>query len=129
MLRMLKWLFILGLLVFAGTAVWTAFALWSGLYSVYSYPPGKDDPDGSTLIIKRDDDEPMYNSPDYVAPKEKPREDKEGVGFGKLKFVSKKPIGPRTVFTLPYIEWAYEQSLNEKQLEAYRKKMGKVLKK
>jgi hypothetical protein len=28
-----------------------------------------------------------------------------------------KPVEIRTVFTLPYIEYAYEKSLNEKQLE------------
>lgn len=118
MIKLFKWLLILGLLIGLGTSIWTGFALWTGLYSVYSYPPSDDHPEGATLIIGREDGEPMFNSPDYIAvPVKKGTNKKGGVGFGKVEFSSMKPVAIRTVFTLPYIEYAYEKSLNEKQLE------------
>lgn len=120
MRKLFKWLFILSLIAGLGTAIWTGFALWTGLYSVYSYPPSDDHPDGATLIIGREDREPMFNSPDYVAqPVKRNGTKKGGVGFGKVEFRSMKPVEIRTVFTLPYIEYAYEKSLNEKQLELF----------
>jgi len=110
-MRFIKFLFYVSLFGALGTSLWFAFGIWSGMYSVYSYPPSKDDLEGSTLIIKRDDGEPMYNSPHYKPPKEKPQEKKTGLGFGKLKFKSMKPIQARTILKLPYVEWAYNQSL------------------
>jgi hypothetical protein len=120
--RMIKWVFILGLLAALGTAIWTGFALWTGLYSVYSYPPTPDFPEGKTLVIGREDGEPMFNSPDYVQPpRQRSSGEKGGVGFGKVEFRSMKPVSIRTVFTLPYVEYAYEKSLNEKQLDLFHK--------
>ena len=119
--KLFKWLFILALLAAIGTSIWTGFALWTGLYSVYSFPPSADKPDGETLIVGREDGEPMFNSLDYVPPPKKPREKGGSVGFGKVEFRSMKPLEIRTVFTLPYIKYAYEKSLNEKQLELLSK--------
>jgi hypothetical protein len=117
-IRLFKWILVVALIAALGTGIWTAFALWTGLYSVYSYPPSDDHPEGATLIIGREDGEPMFNSPDYIPPpRKKGGTKKGGVGFGKVEFRSMKPVEIRTVFTLPYIEYAYEKSLNEKQLE------------
>ena len=112
---MWKKLFYLILIVAAGTAIWFAFAIWVGLYSIYSYPPTKEDHLGSTLIIQRDEWEPMFNSPDYVPPK---REDKpQGAGWSKTDYTMRRPISRRTIIKLPYIEWAYQKSLPEKANE------------
>ena len=113
MTRIFKFFFYLSLIVALGLSIWVAFAVWSGLYSVYSYPPSKENPKGATLLIERQDGEPMFNSPEYKAPPEKPQEKKGGVGFGKTRIRSSKAIELRTIATLPYVEWAYQQSLPE----------------
>jgi len=117
--RLFKWLLILSLLAGAGTSLWTSFAVWAGLYSVYSYPLSEDHPEGATLIIKREEKEPMFNSPDYIPVREKRRsaDGKPGIGFGTVEFAKMKPLSIRTVFTLPYVDWAYRKSLNESQLK------------
>ena len=88
---------------------WMGFALWTGIYSVYSIPPGKEYADGVTIIVTRQDGEPTFNSPDY---KEPPKEiSKEtGIGFGKPT-MRKKPLVMVTIVELPFIEWAYKKSL------------------
>lgn len=93
---------------------WLGFALWTGIYSVYSFPPGKEYPNGATLIVSRENGEPMFNSPDYVEPK-KPVDKEKGIGFGKTQG-KKRPLSIRTVAKLPYIVWAYRRSL-EQQVE------------
>lgn len=125
--RLLKRLFILALVVFLCLVVWTGFAIWSGTYSIYTYPPSRANPEGVTLLISRETREPMFNSPQYIPPKRKPEPKKEGVGFGQVDIKSVKPVESRIVsyfwidLAFPYLEWAYEESLNEKQLEAFRK--------
>ena len=118
MIRLFKWVLILGLIIALGTAIWTVLALWAGLYSVYSIPPSQEDPEGSTLIISREEREPLFNSPDYIPPPRKraPADKKGGINFGMTEFTRMKPVSIRTVFTFPYVEWAYRQSLNEQQL-------------
>jgi hypothetical protein len=100
-------------LLLAGLAIvfWFAFALWSGIYSVYSYPPSKERPEGATLIISRDEGEPMFNSPQYAPPPRPPVEKQGGITFvPELK--RKRPVENRTVLELPYSEWAYKRSLS-----------------
>jgi hypothetical protein len=110
MFRFLKRLFTLVLVIAVAAILWGVFAVWTGIYSVYSYPPSKDHPDGETLIVSRDQGEPMFNSPDY-----KPAPPKEEPKAGGLRFgTSKKPVRPlqvRTIVSLPYITWAYKKSL------------------
>jgi hypothetical protein len=110
--RLFKWLFVLSLLLFIGASIWVVFAVWTGLYSVYSYPPSKEHPDGATLIISRMEGEPMFNSPDYKPPKQAPPSEKKGgVGFGSSRIKSFRPVTLRTIVSLPYIDWAYRQSV------------------
>jgi hypothetical protein len=111
MFRFAKFLFYTSLICLLGASLWFAFGIWSGLYSVYSYPPSKDHPKGATLIVEREDGEPMFNSPDHIPPKEKPIDKKGGIGFGKARGRSVRPIERRTILEFPYIEWAYEQSI------------------
>jgi len=104
-------------IVAAGALIWFAFAFWVGLYSVYSFPPlSKEYPRGATFIISRDEWEPMFNSPDYVAP-ERPKEvGRGGIGFGSTP-KAKRPLKFRTIMELPYIDWAYKQSLKPDSTE------------
>ncbi|MGA9115631.1 MAG: hypothetical protein WB626_02540 [Bacteroidota bacterium] len=91
---------------------WVAFALWSGIYSVYSYPPGREAayPDGATLLVERDTREPMFNSPNA-----KPLPPPQQSGKGRITFgpVPKpmRPVARRIVVRFPFIRWAYEKSL------------------
>jgi len=108
---MIKKLFYLVLIVAVGVLIWGAFAIWTGLYSVYSFPPSKQLPEGRTLIVSRDPGEPMFNSPDYKPPEKKPAESKSGgIGFAPTP-KRKTPLEQRTIVELPYIEWAYKKSL------------------
>ncbi len=111
MLKFIKRLFILAFILILAAAFWGAFAIWTGLYSVYSYPPSFQHKGGTTLIVTRDQGEPMFNSPDRKTPPVKKSEVKVGgLTFGTVK----KPVQPikdRTILELPYIEWAYKKSL------------------
>jgi len=102
---------VLAFLVIVSLAVlfWFAFAIWTGLYSIYSIPPSKDDPDGSTLIVAREEGEPMFNSPQYKPPPKK-AEPSGGIGFGTTPH-ARRPLDQRTIVELPYVEWAYQKSL------------------
>lgn len=102
---------ILAFLIIASLAVtfWFAFAIWTGLYSVYSVPPTPAEPDGATLIVARDQGEPMFNSPQYKAPPKK-IEKSGGIGFGSA-YAPRRPLDQRTIVELPYFEWAYQKSL------------------
>ena len=106
---MIKKAFIFLLLVAIAVVFWMGFALWVGIYSVYSIPPGKDYTDGVTLIVTREDGEPMFNSPEYKEPPKEVRKE-TGIGFGKYS-MRKKPLVMRTIVELPFIEWAYKKSL------------------
>ncbi len=109
---------ILAFLVIISLAVlfWFAFAIWTGLYSIYSVPPSPADPDGSTLIVAREEGEPMFNSPQYKAPPKKV-EKSGGIGFGSA-YRAPRPLDQRTIVELPYVEWAYQKSLEPPAEEA-----------
>lgn len=113
---MIKKLFYLILIVASGVAIWFAFAIWVGLYSIYSFPPSKEHPIGATLIIQHDEWEPMFNSPDYKAPK-RDEPERGGMGWSKSTNRPKRPIPLRTIVELPYIEWAYKQSLQPQKTD------------
>ncbi len=100
------------LLVIAVIAVlWACFALWTGMYSVYSLPPSRQEPDGFTALVHREEGEPAFNSPDYVAPAPKKRAG-GGIGFESVP-KPKRPIAERTIVRLPFIDWAYKKSLEK----------------
>ncbi len=108
---MLKKLF--GFLVVIAAAVffWLCFALWTGLYSVYSVPPSRQNPDGGTMIVSREEGEPMFDSPDYTPPPRK-KAPTGGIGFEPIT-KPKRPIAERTIVKLPFIDWAYRKSLEK----------------
>ena len=116
---MWKKIFYVILIVAAGIIIWFLFAIWIGLYSVYSIPPSKEDPNGATLIIHRDEWEPIFNSPDYVAPKR--NEESQGMGWSKPMKIAKRPLPLRTIIKLPFIDWAYQKSLPEGEREKKKK--------
>ncbi len=91
---------------------WFLFAFWTGIYSVYSIPPSHADPEGATYIVSRVEGEPLFNSPQYVAPEKKPEPESGMIRFAKSPS-AKKPILERTIVELPYIAWAYEKSLEK----------------
>jgi hypothetical protein len=111
-----------GFLVFVSAIVlfWFGFAFWTGLYSVYSIPPSKQHPDGSTLIVSREEGEPLFNSPDRILPPPPKKEQRStGIGFG-LTVKQKRPVPERTIVNLPFIEWAYKKSLEKPDPEETR---------
>jgi hypothetical protein len=110
--KFLIFLLIVAVLVF----IWFVFALWTGIYSFYSYPPSLANPDGATLIVSREEGEPMFNSPEYVPPKENKEKKKGGLRFGSQQ-IKKQPVETRIIVKLPYIEWAYRQSINSQETE------------
>jgi hypothetical protein len=116
----MKKLFAFVLIVALAVGFWFAFAFWTGLYSVYTFPPTKTDPDGKTLIISRDQDEPMFNSPAVKPPAPKKVESR-GIGFGGGA-PKGRPFGLRTIVELPYIEWAYEKSIEDSKAAEKPKK-------
>jgi hypothetical protein len=103
-----RFLFILSILVLA-VLFWFGFGLWTGIYSVYSIPPGPGNPEGVTLIVSRDEGEPAFNSPQAKIPPKKV-ETKGGLGFGSAPRPN-RPLEKRTIVELPFVEWAYDQSL------------------
>jgi hypothetical protein len=111
MLRFLKRLFYFALIVAAAVVFWGVFAIWTGIYSVYSIPPTHAQPDGATLIVQREQGEPTFNSPDYKKPAP-PKEEPKGGGlkFGTIKKPPRQ-LDERTILELPYIEWAYRKSI------------------
>jgi hypothetical protein len=114
-MRWIKRLFVLILIVAIGAGLWFGFGLWSGLYSIYSFPPSTKNPRGSTLLVERADREPMFNSPDRAIPPPPPREKGVGLGFSSGS-IRPKSVEKRTIVELPYIEWAYKKSLEPETL-------------
>jgi hypothetical protein len=104
-----KRLFVLFSLLVLAVVFWFSFALWTGIYSVYSIPPGAAYPDGTTLIVSREEGEPAFNSPEVKIPPKKV-EPKSGIGFGGTPRV-KRPLEKRTIVELPFVEWAYDMSI------------------
>jgi len=113
---MIKKLFYLILIVALGTALWFVFAIWIKLYVVYTYPPSKEHPEGATLIIHREEWEPMFNSPG-TKPIKHDEGDSGGMGWSRSADRPKRPISMRTIVKLPYIEWAYKKSLEPQKVE------------
>ena len=111
----MKKLFVLLLVVVVGTCIWFAFGLWTGIYSIYSYPPSKEHPDGATLIVSRAEWEPMFNSPEYQPPKREPKP--QGTYSFERARVAPRPISARTIVELPYIECAYKKSIQLQKSE------------
>ncbi len=105
---------IVGFLAFVlfAAAFWLVFALWTGIYSVYSVPPTHDEPDGATYIVTREEGEPIFNSPQYVAPEKKAEPQSGMIQFSRAP-KPKKSIQDRSIVDLPYIAWAYEKSLEK----------------
>ncbi len=112
---MIKKILLFLFIICAAIVFWFGFALWTGIYSIYSYPPSKEVPDGSTLIVARDEGEPMFNSPQYKAPPPK-KEPGRGIVF-TAPMKAKRPIDTRTIVELPYIDWAYQKSLETESPE------------
>jgi hypothetical protein len=113
----MKVFFTLLTIAVVGTTIWFVFALWVGLYSIYSFPPSKDRPAGKTMIVHREEGEPTFNSPDYVPPKQELKEKQGGIGFEKTSSKQKRPLKMRTIVEVPYVEWAYKKSLEKQKLE------------
>jgi hypothetical protein len=111
----MKKLLVLILFIVIGVSVWFAFGLWSGIYSIYTYPPSKEHPDGATLIVTRDEWEPLFNSPDYKMPKREAKE--EGTYTFEKVQLGRRPISTRKIVELPYIEWAYKKSIEPQKAE------------
>ncbi len=109
---MLKKLIGFLVIVLLAGVFWMAFALWTGIYSVYSVPPTHDDPDGATYIVTREEGEPIFNSPQYVPPIKKVEPETGIVRFSRVT-APKKPILDRTIMQLPYIAWAYDKSIEK----------------
>lgn len=112
---MIKKLLVVLFIVTAAVIFWFSFAIWTGLYSVYTLPPSKSNPEGATFIVSRDEGEPMFNSPQYRPPLKK-QEKPTGIGFGSMPH-AKRPLEMRTIVELPYIDWAYQKSLEEPTAE------------
>lgn len=112
---MIKKFIYLVLIVAAGVVLWFAFAIWIRLYNIYTYPPSKEHPEGATLIIHREEWEPMFLSPDYKEPVRD--EEKGGAGWSSSSNRLKKPIAIRTIVKLPYVEWAYKRSLQPQKID------------
>jgi len=106
----MKTFFWLLLIALIGAIVWLVFALWTGLYSVYTIPPSREKPDGATLIVNREEGEPLFNSPEYRSPEKKAEPKKGGMSFQTIP-KAKKPLKDRTILELPYIDWTYRKSL------------------
>ena len=109
-MRWIKRLFVLILIIAIGVGLWVWFGLWSGLYSIYSYPPSTKHPKGSTLLIERAEREPVFNSPDRAIPPPPPREKGAGLGFSSGS-IRPKPVEQRPMVELPYLEWSYTMAL------------------
>jgi hypothetical protein len=108
-LNMFRKLFYFLIFVAFSLGIWCAFALWTGIYSIYTYPPSRESPDGATLLVTREEGEPMFNSPHYTPPIQKPTA-QSGIGFTAVR-KAKQPLAERTIVRLPYIEWTYKKSL------------------
>ena len=110
---MIRKIFYFFLFVAFGAGFWCAFAIWTGIYSIYTVPPSRENPDGNTLIVAREEGEPMFNSPHYTPPLKKPTEH-SGLSFTTVQ-KPKRPLEQRTIIKLPYIAWAYKKSLEPQE--------------
>jgi len=108
---MIKKTLIILLVVGLAVVFWFSFALWTGIYSVYSFPPSAQHPEGATLIVARDEGEPMFNSPQFTPPPVKQTQRRGSITFTP-ESTKKRPLELRTIVELPYIQWAYERSLS-----------------
>jgi hypothetical protein len=106
-MKLLFWVLLVALL---GLGLWVGFALWTGIYSVYSIPPSADEPEGVTMLVGREDGEPMFNSPQAPPPRKRAAKKSGSISFGSSPG-AKRPLEQRTIVRLPYLEWAYKKSL------------------
>ena len=97
------------LVVILGVMIWVGFGLWTGIYSVYSTPPSRAVPQGETRLVSREGREPIFNSP-HIKQAPETQQAKKGIQFGAID-KPKKSIEDRTIIKLPFIQWAYDKSL------------------
>jgi hypothetical protein len=109
-----KKLLIILIIAIAAVSFWFLFAIWTGLYAVYSIPPSKANPDGATLIVSRDEGEPMFDSPQYKPP---PKEKSSGGIVFAPQEKPRRSLEQRTIVELPYVDWAYRKSLEPSSTE------------
>ncbi len=112
----MKTLSVIALVGLICVCLWVGFGLWTGMYSVYSIPPSKTNAEGETLLVSREAREPMFNSPAYKAPEEKSDGKRGGIDFGASKIKS-KPVEDRVIVRLPFIQWAYQKSLEPQKVK------------
>lgn len=108
-MKIIAWILVLGTV---GTIIWFALGIWMGVYSVYSYPPSRQYPDGVTMIVSREKREPAFNSPQHKPAPEKPAEKKGGMSFEPVAKPT-RPLEERIIIKLPYVDWAYQKSLTK----------------
>ena len=105
--KLFAFIIVIGILV----VIWFTFAFWTGIYSVYSIAPSPPDNLGATYVVSREEGEPLFNSPEYVPPAPKASdEDGKGMQFSTIA-AARRPIKARTIVKLPYIDWAYQKSI------------------
>jgi hypothetical protein len=94
---------------------WVVFALWTGIYSLYTYPPSKEHPDGATLLVSRETGEPVFNSPDFMQALDPlSRESKQRPEHIRRR---KTSVHERIIIALPYVDWAYRKSLEPQETD------------
>ena len=106
----MKFFFTLLTIIVIGVALWFPVALWAGFYSVYTIPPSKEYPRGTTLVVHREGAEPMFNSPEATPNKNEQRSERTRSERG-VQELPKQSMRKRTVLELPYSDWAYRKSL------------------
>ena len=112
MLTFLRRLFKLVLfLAFVGV-LFVGLMFWAKFWGVYCIPPSEKNPEGVTLIVSREEDEPMLSASDRPIPKKDEEEDqpprRRSMYEGTPR--QKPPIEKRIIFKLPFIEYVYEQT-------------------
>ena len=108
MFKLLKTLFKLAIFLGVLGIVFTALMLGAKIWGFYSIPPSKDQA-GSTLIVTRTEDEPMFNAsdrplrppPDEVSP--------EVPGMFRSGPIKRRPVKERVLFKFPYVGWIHDK--------------------
>lgn len=95
-------------LLIAPVAFVVLFYSFCGFYSV---PPIGALPTGGTAIVWRENDEPFFNSPDAQC-----LESMGGVSLLCRAMAMGQAPTDRILLRLPYFEWAYSNSVNQKTI-------------